>query len=78
MSGEACVVASSCGQVTELIKDGYNGFLAKTSDDWVNKLDQLLTNENLRKQMRKNGLETVRKNNSLEFCFEKLLIALDF
>ncbi|MFW9994113.1 MAG: glycosyltransferase family 4 protein [Candidatus Odinarchaeota archaeon] len=76
MSGEAAVVASPRGQVTELITDGVNGFLADSTEEWVEKLDTLIKNHELRQQLIVAGLETVRKNYSLEKCFEKLRLAL--
>lgn len=76
MSGEAAVVCSPIGQCTDLIKDGVNGMLANSSAEWEEKLELLVTNPNLRKQIAKSGLEIVRRDFSLEKCFLKLLPVL--
>jgi glycosyltransferase involved in cell wall biosynthesis len=77
MSGEAAIIASPCGQIPALIQDGVNGMLAKSTVEWVEKLDLLITNHALRKRIAAAGLETVRRDFSLEKSFECLLHALD-
>lgn len=77
MSGEAAVIASPRGQVPELIQDGVNGMLANTTQEWIDKLDQLITDRELRQRIALAGLETVRRDYSLEKSFEALLRALD-
>lgn len=46
-----------CSGVNELIKDGYNGFLVKDVDDFAEKLDVLLDDENLRLEFGHNAQE---------------------
>jgi len=77
MSGEVAVIASPRGQVPELIQDGVNGMLANSTSEWVEKLELLITNHALRKRIAAAGLETARRDFSLERSFECLLRALD-
>ena len=60
MSGGAAVVASPIGEIPDLIHDGTNGMLARTTDEWIRKLEQLVVDADLRKQLATAGLETVR------------------
>jgi glycosyltransferase involved in cell wall biosynthesis len=76
MSGETAVVASPRGQIPELIQDGINGMLADSSSEWVEKLDLLINDAVLRKRIAAGGLETARRDFSLEKSFEGLLDAL--
>ena len=76
MSGEAAVIASPRGQLPELIQDGVNGMLANSTQEWVDKLEQLITDHELRRRIAAAGLETVRRDYSLQKSFEALLRAL--
>lgn len=58
-------VASPVGVNTKIIKDGMNGFLCNTSADWINKMEELIKNESLRKQLGDNGYKTVVENYSV-------------
>lgn len=46
-------IASATRTFREAIKDGIDGFTAATSDKWLDKLEKLVTDENLRKTMGK-------------------------
>lgn len=72
MSGEAAVVCSPVGQSAELIEEGHNGLLAGSSDEWVEKLDALIRNDELRRRLVHGGIETVRSRFRLEDSFLKL------
>lgn len=76
MSGEAAVVASPRGQVVDLIRDGVDGMLANSTAEWIDKLELLITDHALRKRIAVAGLETARRDFSLEKSFECLLRAL--
>ena len=76
MSGEAAVIASPRGQIPELIQDGVNGMLANSTQEWVDKLERLITDHELRRRIAAAGLETVRRDYSLDKSFEALLRAL--
>lgn len=76
MSGEAAVIASPRGQVTDLIADGINGFVANSTNEWVEKLELLINDHALRRRLAAAGLETVRQDFSLERSFQCLRAAL--
>jgi len=65
-------VASSVGFNKEIVKDGVNGFLATTKEEWVKKLSLLIENEELRKKMGKEARATIEKNYALDKAEEKL------
>jgi len=77
MSGEAAVIASPRGQVPELIQDGMNGMLAISTQEWVDKLEKLITDHELRRQIASAGLQTARRDYGLEKSFQALLHVLD-
>jgi len=77
MSGETAVIASPIGVVPELIKDGINGMLANSTEEWIEKLGQLIHDHVLRQRLAKAGLETVRRDFSLERSFQDLIKAID-
>jgi glycosyltransferase involved in cell wall biosynthesis len=80
MAVEVPVVMSAVGVNTEIISDGKNGYLAKTDDDWFEKLSLLIDSFDLREKLGKEGRKTVverysvesQKNNYLR-CFNDLL-----
>lgn len=53
------VVASPVGAYNDLIKEGENGFLAASTEEWVQKIEQLLRDVSLRKQIGEAGFKTV-------------------
>jgi len=59
------VVASPVGVNNEIIKDGKNGFLAATDEEWLEKLWLLAQDESLRSRLGQKGRETVEKHYSL-------------
>jgi glycosyltransferase involved in cell wall biosynthesis len=58
-------VMSPVGVNTEIIKDGVNGFLAATEEEWVDKLSRLIDSEALRRQFSAQGRKTVEENYSV-------------
>jgi glycosyltransferase involved in cell wall biosynthesis len=61
------VVASPIGVNTEIVTEGENGYLAKTTAEWVVALDALLSDEALRRQMGNAGRATVEDR----YCIQK-------
>jgi len=69
-------VASPVGINTSLIKDGINGYLAKTPDEWESKLSLLINNDNLRKELGARAREMAVNNYSLEASVPKFVAAI--
>lgn len=56
------VIASAVGGITNMIIDGFNGMLAMpTEEDLFDKLEQLVTDQDLRKVLGRNAYETAKK-----------------
>lgn len=67
------VVASPIGINRELIRDGWNGFLADNNAEWVAALGRLLNEPDLRKELGRNGKTYVSKHYSIEIAAKKWL-----
>lgn len=72
MAGEAVVVASDVGQCREFIHDGVNGMLARTTEQWIDKLDALICDEDLRRRLAASALGIVQSQLRTEHCFARL------
>jgi glycosyltransferase involved in cell wall biosynthesis len=59
------VVASAVGVNREIIRDGENGLLVSTDDEWVEKLGRLLVDRELRRRLGEQGRRTVEERYSL-------------
>ena len=57
-------VCSPVGVNTEIIQDDENGFLARTEDEWVDKLTRLLRSAELRRRLGQAGRATVEEKYS--------------
>jgi glycosyltransferase involved in cell wall biosynthesis len=66
MALEVPAVMSAVGVNPEIINDGSNGFLAKSDEEWIDKLSQLIESFELRKKLGKAGRETVVNHYSLQ------------
>jgi glycosyltransferase involved in cell wall biosynthesis len=66
-------VASPVGINSVLIKEGVNGYLADSEDEWYEKLQLLINNEALRKSMGVRGREIVEQQYSLQVSTPKLI-----
>lgn len=60
------VIASPVGVNTSIVQDGVNGFLASSPVEWVHRLEHLLTDEPLRRQMGAAGRLRVEQ----EYCLQ--------
>ena len=75
MAMSIATVMSPVGVNSEIIRDGENGFLPATEDEWVEKLSQLITDVELRRRLGEAGRRTVlehysvnaQKNNYLRY-----------
>lgn len=65
-AGGIPAVASDFGMCKELIRDGFNGFLAKDRKEWVDKLSALIEDKRLREDMGMRGRETAERSYSYE------------
>ncbi|UCD06628.1 MAG: glycosyltransferase family 4 protein [candidate division WOR-3 bacterium] len=70
------VIASSVGVNAEIIVDGYNGYLAKSPNDWNHKLSRLIENKSIRDTFGARGRTTVEEKYSLAVNAPKLLTIL--
>ena len=70
------VVCSPVGVNTKLVKEGENGFLAVTEDEWVEKLERLVLDPALRKQMGNAGRKMVKNEYSVKSNLPKLISIL--
>ncbi len=67
------IVASAIGPNFKAIKEGYNGFLVQTDEEWVDKLALLITDAALRKQMGANSRKYAVEHYSIEANSHKYL-----
>ncbi len=70
-AGVPCV-ASDFGENPFVIKDGDNGFLANSEDDWVEKIELLILNPDIRKEVGIQGRETVLQSFDTVIVFSKI------
>ncbi len=59
------VVAAPVGVNRDIIQDGVNGLLASTEDEWVEKLERVLTDAVLRRRLGAAGRETIEARYSV-------------
>lgn len=52
-------VAAGTGTFKEAITDGVDGFVASNTEEWIEKISRLITDENLRKQMGEKAREKI-------------------
>lgn len=57
-------VMSPVGVNKDIIKDGVNGFLCETEQDWISVLSKLINEEDLRQEIGSKGLQTIQSNYS--------------
>ena len=67
------VIGSNIGGISELIQDGYNGYLVPEGDEksLASKIKELLLNEKLRKEMGLNGRNFINKKYDLKVLSKK-------
>ena len=75
MALEIPCVMSNVGVNCEIIMDGINGFLASSTEEWVEKISQLIINPELRKKLGKEGRRTVIQRFSVESQKQRYLDA---
>ena len=73
MACGVATVASHFGEMSYIITDGENGFLATTQEEWVTKLDTLLSDRALQAHLGKNGQVRVRERYSYDAIIPQLV-----
>jgi glycosyltransferase involved in cell wall biosynthesis len=72
MAGSVPTVCSRVGEAGRLIRDGENGFLASTPQEWKEKISALLDDPELRRRIGGNGRGSVEEEYSARRCFERM------
>lgn len=67
-------VSSNIGEISKVIKGGLNGSLAiyNSKESFIERMEELILNQTLRKQMGENALQTIREEYSLEVLGKRL------
>jgi glycosyltransferase involved in cell wall biosynthesis len=71
MSAGIPVVCSPVGANCEVVRHGENGFLANSTDEWVNHVHALVADAPLRKKMGEAGRQTVVDSYSMRVCADR-------
>ena len=66
-------VTSAVGEITNVVQDGTNGFLADNEDEWVDKLARLLESKDLRAQLGRGGQKTMRTQEAYEAVLPRMI-----
>ncbi len=66
------VIASPIGVNCDIVEHGVNGFLAETETEWVEALNTLLSDSDLRKRMGKAGRAKIKREYSLQVYGPKI------
>ena len=77
MSAGAAVLCENYGENPKLIQDGVNGLMAATPDEWLQKMDWLVTHTAERKAIAQRGLDTIYRQFRTEQVFARLTSAFD-
>ena len=75
MACEIPTIMSPVGVNTQIIEHGKNGFLASTTQEWVDCISQLIENAELREKMGKAARQTVAEKYSVASQQENYLRA---
>ena len=65
-------ITSAVGEITHVVHDGVNGYLADSVDEWVEKLAKLLKSRELRAQLGAAGQKTIREEESYEVAVPRM------
>ena len=73
MSVNKPAVMASVGMNTEIVKDGINGFLADSEEEWYSVLSNLIEDQSLRERIGDAGRKTVEESYSMDSQKDKYL-----
>lgn len=73
MSAGIPCVCSPVGVNREIVRDGVNGYLAETEEEWVSKLSFLIKDASLREKIGRQARKTVEENYSVSVTVPKFL-----
>ena len=73
MACGVATVVSKFGEMPYIITDGTDGYIADTKDEWVEKLEQLVRDKELREKLGLIGQERVREEYSFDAIIPRLL-----
>lgn len=66
-------ICSPVGVNSTIIKDGVNGFLAESQDEWIERIKRLMQSAKLRRELGRAGRETVEREYSAKAVAPKVL-----
>ncbi|KKU55941.1 MAG: Glycosyl transferase group 1 [Parcubacteria group bacterium GW2011_GWA1_47_11] len=66
-------ITSAVGEITYVVHDGVNGFLADTVEEWVEKLKKLIESQQLRAELGTAGQKTIREEESYEAVLPRMV-----
>ena len=72
------IVATNVGSTPTVVKHGRDGLLVETEDHWLEALEQLIDDPQLRRRFGSNGRQTVIENYSIRTARQKYLAILDY
>jgi len=70
------VVSSRVGYNKDIVVNGENGFLVSTTEEWIEALERLIEDAELRRRIGLAARETIRKECSLEALAPRFLSAV--
>ncbi len=70
-------ITSAVGEITYVVQDGVNGFLADSVEEWVEKLTRLLESRELRVELGKAGQKTIREEESYEAVLPRMVEVIE-
>lgn len=77
MAAGVPVVCSAVGANCDIIKEGENGFLASSEDEWLDKLSELIENKELREKIGQSGRLCVEEKYSVKINAPKVKAVLE-
>tara|TARA_B100000287_G_C20670486_1_gene793208 strand:+ start:635 stop:1753 length:1119 start_codon:yes stop_codon:yes gene_type:complete len=70
-------ISSNYGTAQYIVKNGINGFLVDTKDEWIDKISLLVKDEELRRRLGKNAREHIKQNYSIQAVEPLYLSSID-